>query len=352
MHRGAGEFLRRRAGGLTVAAAPRAAADGPPGRTCPLDYRYPASALCAAPAFEADVLWVVGGLYGNLEALRTIARLVGRERATRVEVALNGDYHWFDADGGTFAAIEAGVAGWRPMRGNVETELARPASDDGPDAGCGCAYPDDVPQEDVDRSNAMLARLRETARAVGAVDALAALPMLRRAVVGGLRVGLVHGDDRALAGWRLAHDTLEASRADGLDAAFDEAALDVIASSHTCLPVADGWASSIGGRPLAVINNGAAGMANLAGTCFGIATRIAAPGVPEPDGLRVLWRAERRGVDVAAVAVEFDLAAFLDRFDRVWPAGSPAERSYRSRITAGTAYPAARAPRGAFRAPA
>lgn len=335
-----------------MAAVPRPDAAARPGRGCPLDYRYPASALRGAPRLDANVLWVVGGLYGNVEALQAISRLVAAESAPRVEVVLNGDYHWFDADPASFAAIEAGVAGWRPMRGNVETELARAPSGDGDDAGCGCAYPDSVPQDDVDRSNAMIARLRETARAAGAAPALGALPMLRRATVGALRVGLVHGDDRALAGWRLAHDALDASRADGLDAAFDEAEVDLLACSHTCLPVAEGWASSRDGRPLAVINNGAAGMANLAGRTHGIATRIAVPGLPEPDGLRVLWRAALHGTDVAAVAVDFDLDAFLARFDRVWPAGSAAERSYRARLAGGTAYAASRAPRGPFRAPA
>ena len=319
-----------------------------PGRGCPLDYRYPPGALRDAPSLEADVLWVVGGLYGNLEALRAIAARVDAERADRVEVVLNGDYHWFDADPARFAAIEAGVAGWRAMRGNVETELARPG--DALEAGCGCAYPDSVAQEDVDRSNAMIARLRDTARSIGVAAALGDLPMLRRARVGELRVGLVHGDDRALAGWRLAHDALEASRADGLDAAFDAADVDLIACSHTCLPVADTFASRADGRPLGVINNGAAGMANFAGTTHGIATRIAAPGTPVPDGLPVLYRATLHGADVAAVAIDFDLERFLAAFDATWPRGSAGERSYRRRIVAGTAYSPAAAIRGAFRA--
>ncbi len=331
-----------------MAAVPASAGRADPGRSCPLDYAYPASALRDAPALEADVLWVVGGLYGNLEALETVRRWVDAERAARVEVALNGDFHWFDADPARFAAIEAGIAGWRPMRGNVETELARP--DDAFDAGCGCAYPDGVAQDDVDRSNAMIARLRGVARAVGGAAALGGLPMLLRARVGALRVGLVHGDDRALAGWRLAHDALEASRADGLDASFDAAGVELLASSHTCLPVADAFASRIDGRPLAVINNGAAGMANFSGTTHGIVTRVAAPGVPEPAGLPVLYRTELAGSDVAAVAVRFDLARFVSAFDDAWPAGSPGERSYRARIVGGTAHRPSAAIRGAFRA--
>ena len=103
-----------------------AVADSPdldrrPGRACPLDYRYTPQAIAAAPPLEADVLWVVGGLYGNTEALATLSRLVDAETAARVEVVLNGDFHWFDASPDAFSAVAAGTAGWRAMRGNVET---------------------------------------------------------------------------------------------------------------------------------------------------------------------------------------------------------------------------------------
>lgn len=320
-----------------------------PGRSCPIDYRYTPQAIAAAPVLEADVLWVVGGLYGNTEALATLTRLVGAESAARVEVVLNGDFHWFDASPAEYSAVTAGTARWKAMRGNVETELARLGDID---AGCGCAYPDTVPQEDVDRSNAMMARLRVTARALGQDDALRGLPMFRRARVGGLRVGIVHGDDRSLAGWRLAQDMLEASRRDGLDESFEAAGIDLLAASHTCLPVAATFESRPSGRTLAVINNGAAGMSNFAGTTHGVVTRIAARGSAAPAAARVLYATALGDCEIQAVAVDFDAARWLDRFDAQWPAGSPAERSYRSRIVGGPAYAPAAAIRGDFRATA
>jgi len=329
-----------------------ATADGNPGpgRSCPLDYRYGPQALRAAPSLDADVLWVAGGLYGNTEALRTLRGLVDAESASRVALVFNGDFHWFDVDPVQFGAIQAGAMRAYAMRGNVETELAREEGSD--DSGCGCAYPDSVPQEDVDRSNAMAASLRETARRVGAGGPLRALPMLRRAQVGALRVGIVHGDDRSLSGWRLAHDALEDSRRDGLDGAFDEAGIELLASSHTCLPVADTFVSSRDGRELAVINNGAAGMANFAGATHGIATRVARAGVAAPPGLRVLYRVTLADCEVQAVAIDFDASAWLATFDRQWPPDSPAERSYRRRIVDGPDYTVSEAVRGRFTPPA
>jgi hypothetical protein len=320
-----------------------------PGRSCPIDYRYGPKVLRDAPSLDADVLWIAGGLYGNTEALGTLQALVDAESAERVALVFNGDFHWFDVDPAEFSCVQAAALRAHAMRGNVETELAREGDD--ASAGCGCAYPDSVPQEDVDRSNAMAASLRETALREGAADVLRGLPMLRRARVGELRVGIVHGDDRSLSGWRLAHDCLEASRGDGLEAAFDEAGIDVLASSHTCLPVAATFASSPGRREVAVINNGATGMANFAGTTHGIATRIAREGVPAPAGARVLYRAPLGGCELQAVAIDFDVRAWLETFDRQWPAGSPAERSYRRRIVAGPAYSVREATRGRFAAP-
>jgi hypothetical protein len=117
----------------------------------------------------------------------------------------NGDYHWFDAEPHWFAEIERGVARHHTIRGNVETEIAR-TSDIG--AGCGCAYPEEVDQGIVTRSNEILAELREVA-APEAAQRLAALPMHLVASIGGLRVGIVHGDAASLAGWRFAHEALD-----------------------------------------------------------------------------------------------------------------------------------------------
>ena len=46
-----------------------------PGRACPLRYRYGVDALAKASERYADTLYVVGGLYGNVEALDAVEAL-------------------------------------------------------------------------------------------------------------------------------------------------------------------------------------------------------------------------------------------------------------------------------------
>jgi hypothetical protein len=302
-----------------------------PGRNCPLAYRYAPEVFRRPPEIEAETLYVIGGLYGNAFALDAILALAAREPDAPTLV-FNGDFNWFDVDPGGFAALNAAVLGHVALRGNVETELAH----NGDEAGCGCAYPEYVGDADVARSNAILGRLRATARGVPALRAcLGALPMHAVAAVGGVRIAIVHGDAWSLAGWRFAQENLGAET---IERAFDAAAVSVFASSHTCLPVTY---RSDGG---VVANNGAAGMPNFRGTHYGLVTRIAT--AAHADALY----GERVGrVAVETLAVRYDHAGWLAHFDRLWPAGSPAATSYRKRITDGPDYDLARAVRRAAR---
>lgn len=295
------------------------------GRMCPRDYAYAPAAFARAADFAAETLYVVGGLYGNLAALRTVETLAAAERSTPA-IVFNGDFHWFDAEPGWFAAVESAVAPHRALRGNVETEIAR-SEDVG--AGCGCAYPDAVDDATVTRSNAILTQLAETAPP-RARTRLGALPMHLVAQVGRLRVGIVHGDACSLAGWRFAHDALDAGRNRAwLNDVRDASAIDIFASTHTCLAALRDFSLPAG--RLTVINNGAAGMPNFAGTTFGVITRIAA--TPSPH--RPLYGLRRDGVHIDALPVHYDQRAFLDRFLARWPQGSPAHQSYFDRIAGG-----------------
>jgi hypothetical protein len=362
---------------------------------CPPGYGYTPLGFARAAELAADTAYVIGGLYGNPFALDAIDALAALERTPPRRV-FNGDFHWFDAEPALFAAIQRRVLEHTALRGNVETEIA--AADTS--AGCGCAYPEAVPDADVARSNAIMARLRGVARSItppvagspagaqtgprgragtaahpagagpvadpgtpasanadanpsadpGAnaggelAQALGRLPMHAVLGVGPLRVAVVHGDAWSLAGWRFAHAALHGAdrphatadpgdiRALRLAAAFSQAAVDGFACSHTCAP-----ALKVTDRGF-VINNGAAGMANFAASCHGVITRLSVHALPDALGPARLYGLNLRGVWIDALRVDFDLAGWLARFDRIWPAGSPAALSYRARLVDGPAF--------------
>jgi hypothetical protein len=156
------------------------------------------------------------------------------------------------------------------------------------------------------------------------------LPMHLVAEVGGLRVGVVHGDASALAGWSFAHDTLDEPAAHAtLDAVRRAAQMDVFASTHTCLAVLRDF--ELGAGRLTIINNGAAGMPNFSRSSFGLVSRIGTTPCP----YRPLYGVVRDGVHIDAIALPYDGNSFLDRFLARWPPGSAAHASYFQRITAG-----------------
>ena len=114
-----------------------------PGRTYPVGYRYGAGALAAPATLCAQSLWIAGGLYGNTFAYRRLEEMFADEHGESALV-FNGDFHWFDVAQEAFAEIERCVSLHSATRGNVETEIAQPHVG----AGCGCAYPDWVDDED------------------------------------------------------------------------------------------------------------------------------------------------------------------------------------------------------------
>jgi hypothetical protein len=294
-----------------------------PGRICPVEYRYSTKVFDRAPEIVADTLYVVGGLYGNIEALERVRAMAEGEPGP-VTIVFNGDFHWFDVDAADFERVTGAVLSHPALRGNVETEIANEESG----AGCGCAYPVDVSDAEVFRSNEILARLRETARGFPALRRrLGALPMHLVAQVGEARIGIVHGDAASLAGWGFAHDRLADPRhARWLESAFRDARVDVFASTHTCLPALRAFDFGV------VANNGAAGMPNHAGTRFGLVTRIGRAAYRGYDRALGL---ERAGVHVDALRVDYDHERWVTRFLASWPPSSAAHASYYRRIVEG-----------------
>jgi hypothetical protein len=296
-----------------------------PGRNCPLAYRYPPASLDRDPEIVASAIYVAGGLYGNVEALDRVQSMVAADRGAAL--VFNGDFHWFDVARDDFLTVNSAVLGYRAIRGNVETEIA--AEESG--AGCGCAYPVDVSDAEVLRSNRIIERLRSTAREFPDLrEGLGALPMNLVAQVGDARVGIVHGDAASLAGWGFAHDRLrDGGHRRWLENAFRDSRVDIFASSHTCLPAMRSF--DFGAGDVAVANNGAAGMPNFAGHRSGIVTRI---GI-EPCAGPTLYGMKIRGVHVEAIEIAYDHERWARRFLASWPGSSAAHESYWRRICEG-----------------
>lgn len=300
------------------------------GRSCPLHYRYQPEALGDNPVeCDADVLYVAGGLYGNPFALDEIEAMAEREQARghRVQVLFNGDFNWFNASDEGFRGINQRVLEHWAITGNVEYELARP----GEGAGCGCAYPDFVADDVVERSNRIMERLQDVASKHSALqDRLAELPRYCCMIFGGLKVVVLHGDPESLAGWGLSHEVLDGAGGARLVSWFRRTGADIIVSTHTCLPVMRSL--SVDGRQCLFLNNGSAGMANLAGDRRGLIARIALT-APSDGAFRL---ATAGPVTAALEPVGFSFSSWLSMFDTVWPRNSDASLSYRHRILNGT----------------
>ena len=193
-----------------------------PGRICPTDYHIDPEVFRRDPDFVAETLYVIGGLYGNAFALDAIEAMAATEPGP-VTIVVNGDAHWFDAELHTFRSLDARLARYPAICGNVELELARTA-DIG--AGCGCAYPETVDDGVVGRSNAILAILAGMISGEWDIKArFAALPKTLIVQVGSAKVAIVHGDAWSVAGWRFAREALDAPGASGLAIGLAAAAL-------------------------------------------------------------------------------------------------------------------------------
>ena len=317
------------------------------GRVCPTDYHIDDQAFSGDAEHSCDVLYVVGGLYGNPFALQAVDHLMEDERtraaeeggkAPEVKAVFNGDMHWFDKTADNFESLEKAAAKHTLLVGNVEAELRR----DSPiGVGCGCAYPACVDDATVTRSNKIHSMLFEALADRPDLKALMRdRPSTTTVDVAGHKVGITHGDERMVGGWNCSREELSNPvRQKELDEFLVANGLDVLTTTHTCA------AAAIVLDHGTIINNGAAGLPNFAGQDFGLAVRFAM--TPHPDALF----GEKQGdLFVEAVPVRYDQNAYVEWFDKLWPAGSPAEISYRERLVNGPSDEVAAALLGGFAA--
>ncbi|QJC55588.1 hypothetical protein HC248_00869 [Polaromonas vacuolata] len=300
-----------------------------PGRSCPLAYRYGAAALATAPIVSAQTLYVVGGLYGNAQALDAVDILAAQEKS-KPTICFNGDFNWFNVDEPGFASINQRVLAHHAIAGNVEFELSTAMTD----AGCGCAYPDNVDDSLVERSNRIHTRLKLTAQMFPEIlRRLSSLPMFARYSVGDAQIAVVHGDANSLSGWSFDAAELDksANRA-SIVQAFAAAKVDIFASTHTCLPSTRRFDLAHGMGIVA--NNGAAGMPNFQGQHAGLLTRISIHPCPHAR----VYGVKQAEVYIDTISIDYDTSSWSEAFLRNWPQGSDAHVSYWARIQDGPSY--------------
>ena len=144
---------------------PAGQTSGAPPAACLPDYYYGAATLNRPPEITAETLYVIGGLYGNPEALAEVLAMKAREDRggsavhSPVRLVFNGDFNWFNVDAESFLKINEAVLEHVAIQGNVEAELAR----QGAALDCGCDYPSYVDPDTVKRSHRIFARLKKTA---------------------------------------------------------------------------------------------------------------------------------------------------------------------------------------------
>ena len=73
------------------------------GRNCSLEYILQKDWTKKSKKLEEEVIYIVGGLYGNRYALEIINKMAQDENA---KVVFNGDMHWFDVEKEDFLMIE------------------------------------------------------------------------------------------------------------------------------------------------------------------------------------------------------------------------------------------------------
>ncbi|AGT44240.1 hypothetical protein [Treponema pedis] len=295
-----------------------------PGRTCPMDYGIDIQTFSDTAAdIKTDALYVVGGLYGNLQALEKILSMAYEEKVKPI-IVFNGDIHWFDKNINDFKKIEKIVLRHLPLLGNVEAELVR---NNDINAGCGCAYPSCVDDDTVRRSNLIHSDLKKILSLCPSL--IQTIKRRKKAVVASVknkRVAITHGDETSLAGWKCSAESLkDGERQREICLRLLKSNIDIFACTHTCSPAA------FAKNGKCVINNGSSGMPNFKKGLYGLLTSIS-----ENPHVEAVYRVIIDDLYIEALPILYDTAAFLSWFDNIWPIGSPASISYRNRIVNGT----------------
>ena len=279
--------------------------------------------LCRLPAFDrapdiaADALYVVGGLYGNSAALDAV-EATGGSRAGDVADRLQRRLPLVRCGAGVVRRDRCGASraiapSARQCRDRDRAPAATSARLRLRLSGLGRRRRGAALERDPDRASPDGGNSRPR---VGTAGPLCRCTSWRRSAE--LRVGIVHGDATALAGWALrARRARRSGRSrPRLATVRRTAGVDVFASTHTCLAVL---------RDFRAARRAADGDQQrrrrhaefLRLRASGWSRASARPPAPHQP----LYGLVRDGVHVDALALAYDHAAFLARFLARWPEG-------------------------------
>lgn len=291
------------------------------GRNCSLNYLLAKDWQKNIKDIDEDVIYIIGGLYGNIEALKAIKKLSLVE-SKKPLLIFNGDIHWFDVLEKDFLEIEKIIEKDIKLLGNVEYELFSNNSN----LGCGCNYPTTVSDDVVERSNIIHSIMKKNIKNYNILENIKKREKTIVINYKNKKIAITHGDEKNLAGWDCSRENLtNYDRRKELSNWFEKNNIDILATTHTCLPIVSKFNKSI------LINNGSSGMANIKNETYGLITRIASNSHSDS-----VFSVKIDDIFVELVKINFDLASFLEWFDNIWDSSSPASMSYRNRIINGT----------------
>lgn len=284
---------------------------------CNIDYvvNYNNDAVIDCDSF--DDIFVVGGLYGNIEAAKKLDQI--RKKYPKALFIFNGDIHWFDRKFEDFMLVEEMTHYGVKLLGNVEVELIR---NDENYKGCGCSYPEYVDSDVIERSDRIHSEMRKNLEGKYILDEISKRGKFMALCFGGRKIFVTHGDEKNLAGWGLSIVSLkDVKRVEEVSNWMDEKGVDIMAVTHTCDP------ALLNNDGKVIINNGAAGMPNIKGEKYGIITKISKKHDEES-----VYGTCVGDVYVEAYPLCYDSEKFERWFESEWPEGSDANLSYMERI--------------------
>jgi hypothetical protein len=316
------------------------------------------------------ILYVVGGLYGNVFALDALQQHIQKyETGNNYHIYFNGDFNFFNTCTQSWNEINERVLNMKQATctaGNIE----RAVCENSTFQSCGCDYPSYVDPQVSKYANEITKQLHQIAWSTDNGEKsswirkrLLELPPFQLIHIDHQnhhtdRIAILHGDLNSVSGWDFAVEVMEPlderirkivnhnnnnnqlpiTNRQELQDDLSALGVNIIACSHTCVP----FAQYITAKSV-IFNNGAAGIPNFANMPgIGLVTRIdtsssSSRNVMIPHGS--LYGTTIGNCRIDGIAIPYDQDKFVKFFlSRHPPPSSPAYLSYYKRITKGLSW--------------